>query len=231
MAAKKSRARQGSKKPISILLIGSNPLVQMGLAALMKRQEGLRLLATARKPEPAVVLGRGQRPDVILLGEGSWERRPEQIIRGIQADYPEASLMVMGVIPFQSDILGLVRLGVCGLVLKDASIRELVASIGAIAAGRKVLPAALAATLFGQIVVDVHRKCGASLADVKMTNREREIVDLIAGGLSNKEIAKKLCIATDTVKSHVHNILEKLALHSRLEIAAYHHSEGGSGQD
>jgi len=217
MADQKSRVRQDSKKPISILLIEGNPLIQMGLVALIKRQEGLKL-ATARRSEPGV-LGRGQRPDVILLDEGSSEGRPEEIIRGLQSSYREARLIVMGMIPSQSDILGLARLGVCGFVLKDASIRELVATIGSVAAGQKVLPASLTASLFCQIVDDAHRKCAAPLADVKMTTREREIVDLIAGGLSNKEIAKRLCIATDTVKSHVHNILEKLSLRSRVEVA------------
>ena len=174
------------------------------------------------------MLGRGQRPDVILLDEGSIERRPVEIIRGIRADYPETNLILMGVIPFESDILGLVRLCVCGFVIKDASIRELVASIEAVAAGQKVLPASLTASLFRQIVEDAHRKC-APLGEVKMTTRELEIVDLIAGGLSNKEIAKRLSIATDTVKSHVHNILEKLSVRSRVDVAvrARDHSSTG----
>src|SRR6185436_14496397 len=132
--------------------------------------------------------------------------------------------------PFQSDIIGLVRLGVSGFVLKDASIGELVSAIRSVAAGEKVLPTVLIASLFGQIVDDTHRKCATSLADVKMTNREREIVDLIAAGLSNKEIAKRLCIATDTVKSHVHNILEKLSLRSRVEIAVRARDQAADGK-
>lgn len=230
MAARKSRVPQGSKKPISILLIEDNPLIRMGLAALIKRQERLKLLATAKGPEPVAMLGRERRPDVILLDESSSERRPVEIIRDIRDAYPQANLIVMGMIPFESDILGLVRLGACGFVLKDASSRELVASIEAVAAGQKMLPASLTELLFSQIVEDARRKCGASLADVKMTNREREIVDLIAGGLSNKEIAKRLCIATDTVKSHVHNILEKLSLRSRVEVAVIARDSTSSGK-
>jgi two-component system nitrate/nitrite response regulator NarL len=81
-------------------------------------------------------------------------------------------------------------------------------------------------TLFSQIArVAVSRSRDAALESVRMTQREREVVALIAVGLSNKEIAKRLNIATDTVKSHVRNVMDKLALHSRLQIAAYAHSQ------
>jgi DNA-binding NarL/FixJ family response regulator len=81
-------------------------------------------------------------------------------------------------------------------------------------------------TLFSQIAqTAVKRGRTAALEDVKMTLREREVIALIAVGLSNKEIALRLNIATDTVKSHVRNVMDKLALRSRLQIAAYAHSQ------
>jgi two-component system nitrate/nitrite response regulator NarL len=81
-------------------------------------------------------------------------------------------------------------------------------------------------SLFSQIAqVAVSRGRDAALESVRMTSREREVIALIAVGLSNKEIAQRLNIATDTVKSHVRNVMEKLALHSRLQIAAYAHSQ------
>jgi DNA-binding NarL/FixJ family response regulator len=84
----------------------------------------------------------------------------------------------------------------------------------------------LTGSLFSQIVDHATRKGkGNPFKSVKMTGREREVVALIAEGLSNKEIAKRLSLATDTVKSHVHNILEKLALHTRLEIARFAHTD------
>jgi DNA-binding NarL/FixJ family response regulator len=78
----------------------------------------------------------------------------------------------------------------------------------------------LAESLFSQVVEDATRRKTLDIGDVRMSPREREIVDLIAEGLSNKEIATKLNLATDTVKSHVHNILEKLSLRSRVQVAA-----------
>ena len=89
----------------------------------------------------------------------------------------------------------------------------------AVAAGQKVFPPSLTESLLSQIVEDAAQRGMVDIADMRMTAREREIVDLIADGLSNKEIGKKLSIATDTVKSHVHNILEKLSLRSRVEVA------------
>ena len=108
--------------------------------------------------------------------------------------------------------------------LKSAAPQEYVDTITAVARGEKVLPAVLTASLFTQIVESALRS-GRGIPDsaIKLTNREKQIVDLIAEGLSNKEIASRLHIATQTVKSHVHNILEKLALSSRLQIAAFAH--------
>jgi two-component system nitrate/nitrite response regulator NarL len=219
VADKKEKALRGKEKSISILLIEDNRLFRMGLSALLKKQEGLRLLASSELPERVPQLGRWQRPDVILLDLGLGDRASIQVVRGIRATYPEARLIVMGLIPVESEILGLVKEGVSGFVLKDASISDFVASIRAVASGQRVFPTSLTDSLLSQIVENATKKGMVDIADVKMTTREREIVDLIADGLSNKEIAKRLSIATDTVKSHVHNILEKLSLRSRVEVA------------
>ena len=91
-----------------------------------------------------------------------------------------------------------------------------------------MFPSSLTESLLSQILEDAHRKGRVEIADVKMTTRERGIVDLITEGLSNKEIATKLSIATDTVKSHVHNILEKLSLRSRVQVAARARARGST---
>jgi DNA-binding NarL/FixJ family response regulator len=215
----KEKAPRGKEKSISILLIEDNRLFRMGLSALLKKHEGLRLLASSERPDRIPQLGRWQRPDVILLDLGLGDQGSLQSVRGIRGTYPDSRVIVMGLIPVESEILGLVKEGVSGFVLKDASISDFVASIRAVAAGQKVFPSSLTGSLLSQIVEDAARKGIVEIADVKMTAREREIVDLVADGLSNKEIAKRLSIATDTVKSHVHNILEKLSLRSRVEVA------------
>jgi DNA-binding NarL/FixJ family response regulator len=111
--------------------------------------------------------------------------------------------------------------------MKDATFDEFVATIHSVAQGIKVLPPRLTESLFEQILREAAAKEPARVVEeVRMTRREREVVDLIGAGLSNKELAQRLNIATHTVKSHVRNVMEKLALHTRLQIAAYSHREG-----
>ena len=124
------------------------------------------------------------------------------------------------------------------LMLRAGMIRKLAAgiynylpmglrSIRKVAQGGKVLPSTLTPSLLSQIAEHATLSGkGDPFKSVRMTNREREVVELIAEGLSNKQIADRLHLAVDTVKSHVHNILEKLALHTRLEIANYRHAGG-----
>ena len=202
-----------------MLLIEDNRLFRLGLAALLKKQKGLKLLASLEQPEHLPELTPRRRPDVVLLDLGLGDRGILQVARDIRATYAEAKLIVMGLMPEQSEVLSLVKEGVCGFVLKDASVNEFVTSIRAVAAGQKVFPACLADSLFSRIVETATRKDSVQIADVRMTAREREIVNLIALGMSNKEIGMRLSVATETVKSHVHNILEKLSLHSRVQVA------------
>jgi DNA-binding NarL/FixJ family response regulator len=100
-----------------------------------------------------------------------------------------------------------------------------VETIRAIARGERILPSRMTGSLFSQIAhAAVSRGVETTLEAVRMTQREHEVIALIASGLSNKEIAMRLGIATDTVKSHVRNVMDKLALRSRLQIAAYVHA-------
>jgi DNA-binding NarL/FixJ family response regulator len=132
----------------------------------------------------------------------------------------------MDILPEQVDIVEFVEAGGAGFILKSASLQEYVDTIKRVARGERVLPAVMTTSLFTQIVESA-LESGKGIPDsgIVLTAREKQIVDLIAKGLSNKEIAAHLHIATHTVKSHVHNILEKLALSSRLEIAAFVHRQ------
>lgn len=214
------KVRGAKDTSISILLIEDNRLFRVGLSSLLRKQKGLKLLAAASKPDVIPQVGTWQRPDVILLDLGLGDRGSIQAVRGLRETCPGSKLIAMGLVPVKSEILGLVKEGVSGFVVKDASITDFVAAIRAVAAGHKVFPTSLTQSLLTQIVEDAARKGRVDVGDVKLTTREREISDLISEGLSNKEIAKKISLATDTVKSHVHNILEKLHLRSRVQVAA-----------
>jgi DNA-binding NarL/FixJ family response regulator len=110
--------------------------------------------------------------------------------------------------------------------MKDASFDDFLNTIRAVADGADALPPQLTGSLFGQIACQAVRGGTAQvLESVRLTERERQVIDLIGEGLSNKAIAARLHVAIHTVKSHVHNVLEKLALHTRLEVAALTRAE------
>jgi DNA-binding NarL/FixJ family response regulator len=127
----------------------------------------------------------------------------------------------MDVLPVAEDLHDFVNAGASGFIAKDATLDAFVGTVRSVASGTDVLPPPLTNTLFSHIVrTAVARKSSDVINAVRMTERERAVFDLIADGLSDKEIAQRLHLVTNTVKGHVHNILEKLTLRTRLEIAA-----------
>jgi DNA-binding NarL/FixJ family response regulator len=139
---------------------------------------------------------------------------------------PQTKIIGMGLIPSQEDIVEFVQAGAAGFILMDATVGNVLGTIRAVAQGKKILPPLLTESLFTHVIDHALRKGKGNLSNaVRMTPREREVIALIAEGMSNKEIAQRLSIEMYTVKSHVHNILEKLALNSRLQISAYVHNE------
>jgi DNA-binding NarL/FixJ family response regulator len=154
-------------------------------------------------------------------------------VKSLKNENHEIKVIVMDLVPIQEDILRFVEAGVSGFILKDATIAEFTKTIRSVAGGEKVLPPNLAGSLFSQIIDSGIKELGPSklIQSVKMTKREREIVELIAEGLANKEIAYKLNLSIYTVKSHVHNILEKMALNTRVQIAIHTYSAEGTFSD
>ena len=168
-------------------------------------------------------------PHVVLLDLGLPSQNCIRATAVLTREFPEINVIGMGLIPSQQDIIELVEAGASGLILKDASIEVFLGTIRSVVRGTKVLPPALAGLLFSHVFEHHLKKEKGKLVNaVRMTKREREIIPLIADGLSNKEIAERLNVATYTVKSHVHNTLEKLSLHSRLQIATFFHNDEAS---
>jgi two-component system NarL family response regulator len=167
------------------------------------------------------------KPHVILMDAGLTHFRESSIIKSLREKMPEVKVIGMGLIPLQSDIVEFVEAGAAGFILKDATVKEFLEAVRSVAQGVKVLPPTLTNSLFSHVIgLALHKKKKTDVANaVRMTKREREIIALIADGMGNKEIARNLNIATHTVKSHVHNIMEKLALHTRLQIAKFSHEE------
>ena len=124
----------------------------------------------------------------------------------------------MDLVPVQADILQFVKAGASGFILKDASLDEFLNTIRAVAEGVKVLPSRLNDSVFTQIIEYAVKSGKTKLVNaVKLTKREKEILELISTGLTNKIIARRLHVSEYSVKSQIHNILEKLALRTRIE--------------
>jgi DNA-binding NarL/FixJ family response regulator len=212
---------------ISLVLIDDNRLLREGLAALIHEQPGFTVLAASADVGEALEQVREARPDVVLLDFGLENHDSLSLTATVHGEVPTARVIVMGLLPLQEDVANFVRAGASGFIMKDASFEDFFATIRAVAGGAEVLPPALTNSLFSQIARNVAGGSkGQALDSVRLTTREREVIALLGEGLSNKEIAIRLNIAIHTVKSHVHNVLEKLALHSRLEVAAFTHTAG-----
>lgn len=211
------------RKRTTVAIIDDNRLVREALAALLGKLPEFKVVATAVAD---LAFLSEAKPDVLLLDVGLGEEDSLGAAASIRRDLPDARIIVMDLIPDNEDVAEFVNAGVSGFVLKDATFDEFVSTIRSVAAGEKVLPQRLTESLFAQIAKEVAgRSKVLVMEDVRMTRREREVIELIGEGLSNKEIAQRLNIATHTVKSHVRNVMEKLALHTRLQIAAYSHRE------
>lgn len=152
------------------------------------------------------------------LRNGDSLRVAEKVIH----EFPESKVIVMDLLPVPEDIAEFINAGVSGFMAKDATLEDLVNTIRSVAGGAQVLPPQMTGTLFSHIARDaVARRRPEALGSVRMTRREREVINLIAEGLGNEEISKRLHIATYIVRNHVRNVMEKLMLHTRLQIAAY----------
>ncbi|MDQ6870501.1 MAG: response regulator transcription factor [Gemmatimonadota bacterium] len=208
---------------ITVAIIEDNRLVREGMTDMLNDLPDVKVVLAGTSLESSML--KETNPRVVLLDVGLQDKNSLRLAEAVKKEMADARVIVMDLLPVHEEIAEFVNAGVAGFILKDATFEDFVGTIRSVAEGARVLPATMTGTLFSQIAkVAVSRGRQEALDSVRMTQREREVIALIAVGLSNKEIAKRLSIATDTVKSHVRNVMEKLALHSRLQIAAYAHS-------
>lgn len=214
-------------KRILVLVIEDNRLVREGLTVLLDAQADFKVVASAETANAGMEQVVAIKPNVVLVDAGLRRSSSHRLVENVRKTAPDTKVIVMDLLPAQQDVIEFIKAGASGFIVKDATVDDFVKTIRAVAGGANVVPPALTGTLLSHIAEQAIIRQTPALADaVRMTKREREVIDLIAQGLSNKEIAKQLHLATYTVKSHVHNILEKLALHSRLQIAAHAHKIG-----
>lgn len=209
-----------------ILLIEDNPILCDGISVMLNAQPDFKVVGTISSGNDILEKVKFTKPQIVLLDVGLKNLNEIAVVVSVREQFPKAKVIGMGFVPTQSDIVEFVEAGAEGFILKNATIKEFIATVRSVSQGMKILPPPLTDSLFTHVIeIALKKNEGAKhgatkiTKAVRMTNREREIITLISDGMSNKQIANELSIATFTVKSHVHNILEKLALHSRLQIA------------
>jgi DNA-binding NarL/FixJ family response regulator len=210
-------------EPIHILIGEDNRILRDSIVQAISKEADIQIVAAVDSDFDRTKIIALQ-PDVILIDISLNHLDCQHIVNFIHEQIPGSKTILFDLAPQHSEVIEFVRLGVSGFILKDASVEDLMKTLQSVAAGGKILPSSLIDTLFTEIMQGMGKTEILRIKDLAdITRREQEIIGKLAQGLSNKEIANVLNISVDTIKSHVHNILEKLSLQRRSQIAAYLH--------
>jgi NarL family two-component system response regulator LiaR len=207
---------------IRILIADDHAVVRHGLRALIATEPDLELVGEAVDGVEAVQLAASLHPDVILLDMAMPRKSGLEAIYDIKRDDPQARILVLTSFAEDDQIFPAIKAGATGYLLKDASPRELLQAIRDVERGDVSLHPAIARKL----VSELKRPPELPPADESLTEREVQVLALVARGLSNQESADQLFIGERTVRTHVSNILSKLHLANRTQAALYAQREG-----
>ena len=187
-------------KKIHILLIEDNRLLRDGITAMLKKQPDMHVVGTAGNGEIILNMIGELKPDIILLDLGLRNQNSLQVVKLSKQHYPTTKIITMDLVPLQADIFEFVQAGVSGFILKDANVADFFKTIRSVYEGTDVLPSQLTGSLFSQIVEQAVNGANQTVIDksIRMTKRERQVIELIADGLANKEIAQKLHLSTQS---------------------------------
>jgi DNA-binding NarL/FixJ family response regulator len=189
--------------PIRVLTVDDHALLREGIAALINAESDIKLVADACNGRDAIEKFRLHRPDVTLMDLQMPALNGIEAIIGIRSEFPNARIIVLTTYTGDVQVLRALKAGARGYMLKGQVHRELLDTIRAVHAGQKRIPAEVAAELADHVAED------------DLSSREIEVLRLVASGNANKEIAAQLSISEETVKSHITNILSKLAANDR----------------
>ena len=204
--------------PLRIVIADDQPMMRAGFKTVLESTGDMVVVAEASTGEEAVSAATEHAPDVVLMDI----RMP--VMDGIEATrrLPRQRVLILTTFGLDEYIIDALRAGASGFLLKDAPTQEVVAAVRAVAAGDAVLSAAVTRQLLDQVA----RRLPAAVSQlpdglVALTDREREVLRLLAAGLSNAEIAAALVLSEATVKSHVSHLLGKLGLRDRVQAVIY----------
>ena len=199
---------------IRILIADDHPVVRQGLTALLVPRNGMEVVGEAVNGNQAVELALALQPDVIMMDMVMPGLTGTQATAQIMAQNPDAHILILTSFGEDDNLIEALNAGALGCLLKDSQPDDLLHAIRSVHRGQMAIPQTLAVKLINQ-------PPRAAKTDSSLTGREQEIAALVAQGLTNKEIAQALGVSANTIRSHISNILNKLKLANRTQIAIY----------
>ena len=225
-----------SSEPIRVLLADDQRVVREGLTLILDLLEDVEVVETANDGEQAVALAERLSPDVVLMDLRMPRVDGIEAIRRLAASRPRIGVIALTTYADDASVLGALRAGARGYLTKDASAEQIAAAISRVASGEASLDEAIQT----KVVAAVTAGAGAEPAATEpqraelpddLTAREAEVLGLIAGGLSNQEIAERLVVSPATVKSHVNHLFAKIGARDRAQAVGYAYRHGLVAQD
>jgi DNA-binding NarL/FixJ family response regulator len=211
---------KGNTGPIRVAVVDDQELFRRGLTMLLTVEDDIEVVGEAGDGVAATDLAATTAPDVILMDVRMPKRSGIEACVAIKEVAPTARIIMLTVSDEEADLYDAVKNGASGYLLKDSSIDEVAQAVRVVADGQSLISPSMAIKLLDEFK-QMSRSDRQQVATPRLTDRELEVLKLVAQGLNNREIAKRLFISENTVKNHVRNILEKLQLHSRMEAVMY----------
>jgi DNA-binding NarL/FixJ family response regulator len=216
-----SEEGRGSE-PIRVLVVDDHALFRRGLQMVLEQEDDIEVVGEASDGAEAVVKATDSTPDIVLMDVRMPRRGGIEACTAIKDAVPSAKIIMLTISDEEADLYEAIKAGAMGYLLKEISIDEVAVAVRAVHGGQSLISPSMAAKLLTEFAAMV--KKGDERQQVptpRLTDREMEVLKLVARGLNNRDIAKELFISDNTVKNHIRNILEKLQLHSRMEAVVY----------
>ncbi len=209
-----------SEDAIRVLIVDDHALFRRGLQMVLEGEADIDVVGEASDGHEAIERAEATTPDVVLMDVRMPKRSGIEATRTIKDTLPSTKILMLTISDEEADLYEAIKAGASGYLLKDASIDEVAQAVRVVADGQSLISPSMAMKLLDEFK-QMSRTDRSQPATPRLTERELEVLRLVAQGLNNREIAKQLFISENTVKNHVRNILEKLQLHSRMEAVMY----------
>ncbi|MDA1215578.1 MAG: response regulator transcription factor [Chloroflexi bacterium] len=204
---------------IRIMVVDDHEVVRTGLRAILEPEEDLEVIAEAGSGDDAIQAIGNPPPDVVLMDVRMGEMSGTEACRLIKSAHPDVRVLMLTSFGEEEAVMAAIMAGASGYLLKNAGRSELLSAIMAVAGGQSLLDPSVTKQVMERLA-SLTQKESAHAVET-LSEREREVVELVACGMTNKEIAEKLIISENTARNHVSRILDKLGLSRRSEAAVF----------